>query len=208
MKIELEPEGEAEFILTDFPESNIPVGQVVKLVFTIRGHDVILEAAISSKKIEEKRNSALYVITDPKFPRLIVEQMKGSGEEIVTRWSILYKGSKYLVKFIEFPNLVMNQTEEVDQFLDESLEVVEDVSLVVTQIPKNEALSTFEFDLQEGYYSILKRFEIMMMDEALSKTHGHQAKAAKLVGLNTTTFNSKVKKFESQAKLSNSHQMI
>lgn len=39
----------------------------------------------------------------------------------------------------------------------------------------------------------VRRFEINLINQALKQTHGHQARAAKLLNINPTTLNSKIK---------------
>lgn len=49
-----------------------------------------------------------------------------------------------------------------------------------------------EFD----FYSEVRRFEILLIRKALRLTGGSQVKAARLLKLNTTTLNSKIKGYE------------
>src|SRR5262245_37789240 len=41
----------------------------------------------------------------------------------------------------------------------------------------------------------VRRFEIDLINSALYRTHGHQLKAAQLLGIKTTTLNSKIKRY-------------
>ena len=41
----------------------------------------------------------------------------------------------------------------------------------------------------------VRRFEIELINSALYRTHGHQLKAAQLLGIKTTTLNSKIKRY-------------
>lgn len=52
-------------------------------------------------------------------------------------------------------------------------------------------------DLARGvnFYDEVKRFEIDMIRRALDQTGGHQSRAARLLGLNATTLNSKIKSY-------------
>lgn len=44
----------------------------------------------------------------------------------------------------------------------------------------------------------LRRFEIELIFRALTHTHGHQSRAARLLGVNATTLNSKIKRYQIQ----------
>ena len=52
-------------------------------------------------------------------------------------------------------------------------------------------------DLTHGisFYDEVSRFEIELIRQALDLTGGHQSRAAKLLGLNNTTLNSKIKSY-------------
>jgi len=54
-----------------------------------------------------------------------------------------------------------------------------------------------ETDLSRGvnFYEEVKRFEIDLLRRALEQTGGHQSRAARLLGLNATTLNSKIKTY-------------
>src|SRR5215510_4298595 len=41
----------------------------------------------------------------------------------------------------------------------------------------------------------VRRFEIELINSALYRTHGHQLQAARLLGVKTTTLNSKIKRY-------------
>ncbi|HBR56627.1 MAG TPA: hypothetical protein DEA22_04020 [Blastocatellia bacterium] len=52
-----------------------------------------------------------------------------------------------------------------------------------------------------NFYEEVKRFEIDLIRRALDQTAGHQSRAARLLGLNATTLNSKIKSYNITAKL-------
>jgi DNA-binding NtrC family response regulator len=54
-----------------------------------------------------------------------------------------------------------------------------------------------EIDISQGvaFYDEVKRFEIDLIQRALDQTAGHQSRAARLLGLNATTLNSKIKSY-------------
>jgi DNA-binding NtrC family response regulator len=57
-----------------------------------------------------------------------------------------------------------------------------------------------EIDLARGtnFYDEVKKFEIDLIRRALEQTGGHQSRAARLLGLNATTLNSKIKSYNIQ----------
>jgi DNA-binding NtrC family response regulator len=52
-------------------------------------------------------------------------------------------------------------------------------------------------DLSRGvnFYDEVRRFETDLIRRALEQTSGHQSRAARLLGLNATTLNSKIKTY-------------
>ena len=57
--------------------------------------------------------------------------------------------------------------------------------------------SSGDIDISRGvnFYDEVKRFEIDLIRRALDQTGGHQSRAARLLGLNATTLNSKIKSY-------------
>ena len=62
---------------------------------------------------------------------------------------------------------------------------------------KNSEGSSNGIDLARGvnFYEEVRRFEIDLIQRALDQTGGHQSRAARLLGLNATTLNSKIKTY-------------
>ena len=62
---------------------------------------------------------------------------------------------------------------------------------------KNSEGSSGDIDISRGvnFYEEVKRFEIDLIRRALDQTGGHQSRAARLLGLNATTLNSKIKTY-------------
>jgi len=56
-------------------------------------------------------------------------------------------------------------------------------------------LSQVDFSRGISFYDEVSRFEIELIRKALDYTGGHQSRAAKLLGMNTTTLNSKIKAY-------------
>ncbi|MGI8494763.1 MAG: helix-turn-helix domain-containing protein, partial [Pyrinomonadaceae bacterium] len=57
--------------------------------------------------------------------------------------------------------------------------------------------SSEEIDISRGtnFYDEVRRFETDLIRRALDQTGGHQSRAARLLGLNATTLNSKIKSY-------------
>ncbi|HEX8098434.1 MAG TPA: helix-turn-helix domain-containing protein, partial [Pyrinomonadaceae bacterium] len=56
---------------------------------------------------------------------------------------------------------------------------------------------TSSVDIGRGinFYDEVRRFEIELIRRALEQTGGHQSRAARLLGMNATTLNSKIKTY-------------
>lgn len=59
--------------------------------------------------------------------------------------------------------------------------------------PHDNSASQVEF---RNLHDEVREFEIELINTALSKTHGHQRQAAKLLGLKVTTLNAKMKRYK------------
>ncbi len=73
---------------------------------------------------------------------------------------------------------------------------VRDPELAMKMIQQTEGTSG-SIDIGRGvnFYDEVKKFEIDMIRRALEQTGGHQSRAARLLGLNATTLNSKIKTY-------------
>ncbi len=60
-----------------------------------------------------------------------------------------------------------------------------------------------EIDISRGtnFYDEVRRFETDLIRRALDQTSGHQSRAARLLGLNATTLNSKIKTYNITLKI-------
>ena len=76
---------------------------------------------------------------------------------------------------------------------------VRDPELVAKMIQQTEGASG-DIDIARGvnFYEEVRRFEIDLIRRALDQTGGHQSRAARLLGLNATTLNSKIKAYNLQ----------
>ncbi len=81
---------------------------------------------------------------------------------------------------------------------------VRDPELAFEMIKRTEGMSS-EIDLARGvnFYDEVKRFEIDLIRRALDQTGGHQSRAARLLGLNATTLNSKIKSYNIHSRQQN-----
>jgi DNA-binding NtrC family response regulator len=61
---------------------------------------------------------------------------------------------------------------------------------------------TGALDVSRGvnFYDEVRRFEIDIIRRALDQTGGHQSRAARLLGMNATTLNSKIKTYNIQLR--------
>ncbi|MEJ7616765.1 MAG: helix-turn-helix domain-containing protein [Pyrinomonadaceae bacterium] len=57
-----------------------------------------------------------------------------------------------------------------------------------------------DFDRGVNFYDEVRRFEIDLIRRALEQTSGHQSRAARLLGMNATTLNSKIKTYNIQLR--------
>ncbi len=72
--------------------------------------------------------------------------------------------------------------------------------LVLTLLKQLELLDNKPAQLAIGHdgsnlHDEVRRFEIELINDALCRTHGHQNKAARLLGIKPTTLNSKIKRY-------------
>ncbi|MGH9943593.1 MAG: helix-turn-helix domain-containing protein, partial [Pyrinomonadaceae bacterium] len=65
-----------------------------------------------------------------------------------------------------------------------------------------ESQSAAALDVARGidFYDEVRRFEIDLIRRALEQTGGHQSRAARLLGMNATTLNSKIKTYNIQLR--------
>ncbi|MGH9897372.1 MAG: sigma-54 interaction domain-containing protein, partial [Pyrinomonadaceae bacterium] len=64
----------------------------------------------------------------------------------------------------------------------------------------NDDVTGANFDGGVNFYDEVHRFEISLIRRALDYTGGHQSRAARMLGMNATTLNSKIKNYNIQAK--------
>ena len=78
---------------------------------------------------------------------------------------------------------------------------VRNPALAFEMMQRAEGMSA-NIDIGRGvnFYDEVKRFEIDLIRRALEQTGGHQSRAARLLGLNATTLNSKIKSYNIQTR--------
>ncbi len=88
--------------------------------------------------------------------------------------------------------VVISQTDEIT--VECLRPEVRDPDLAMEMVKRTEGMSN-EIDISRGvnFYDEIKKFEIDLIRRALEQTGGHQSRAARLLGLNATTLNSKIK---------------
>lgn len=79
---------------------------------------------------------------------------------------------------------------------------VRDPELALKMMAETAGIST-DIDLARGinFYDEVKKFEIDLIRRALEQTAGHQSRAARLLGLNATTLNSKIKSYNIRTRI-------
>lgn len=76
---------------------------------------------------------------------------------------------------------------------------VRDPALAFEMIQRTEGASAnIDIGRSVNFYDEVKKFEIDLIRRALDQTAGHQSRAARLLGLNATTLNSKIKTYNIQ----------
>lgn len=189
MKIELEKSQ------NEFPQITLKVGQLVRVSFYLKDKLQVVETGVMSKRLEDDPRVVQYTIGDIRFPRLLSERIESPEGHKTVRWIILYLGSRVIVENIQLLNFVYEQKEREVIVAKES-EPQSRIELSGEPFELDGEMSIFRFDINDDFYTLVKKFEIAMISNALIRTHGHQAKAARLVGLNSTTFNSKLKCYD------------
>ena len=78
---------------------------------------------------------------------------------------------------------------------------VRDPQAALEMMRESEGASS-EIDIARGvsFYDEVKAFEMDLIRRALEQTGGHQSRAARLLGLNATTLNSKIKTYNIQPR--------
>lgn len=78
--------------------------------------------------------------------------------------------------------------------LDNKLDSLKDLAL--TLLGEIETLSAPSIEESIDFYDAIRRFEISLIERALSQTHGSQTRAAQLLKLNVQTLNNKIKQHQ------------
>lgn len=95
--------------------------------------------------------------------------------------------------------VVIAQTDEIT--VDCLRPEVRDPEATLARIKETEG-SAGDIDIARGvnFYDEVRKFEIDLIRRALDQTAGHQSRAARLLGLNATTLNSKIKTYNIPAR--------
>jgi DNA-binding NtrC family response regulator len=84
----------------------------------------------------------------------------------------------------------------VERLVDLTNELLQEIEVLAHDQAFSSDAGRLQALLQGGgidLFQEVKRFEISLINLALKQTHGHQARAAKLLNINPTTLNSKIK---------------
>ncbi len=80
--------------------------------------------------------------------------------------------------------------------LSDKIEALKDVALALwKEVQALGSLQTSEIRSGIDFYDEVRRFEINLIQRALEHTYGNQTLAARLLGINVTTLNSKIKRY-------------
>ena len=80
--------------------------------------------------------------------------------------------------------------------LSDKIEALKDVALALwKEVQALGSLQTSEIRSGIDFYEEVRRFEINLIQRALEHTYGNQTLAARLLGINVTTLNSKIKRY-------------
>jgi transcriptional regulator with GAF, ATPase, and Fis domain len=71
----------------------------------------------------------------------------------------------------------------------------QNVSVLLKEIRELETMPSADISCGIDLSDELRRFEIRLIKRALEETGGHQTHSARLLGLNVTTLNSKIKRY-------------
>ena len=77
---------------------------------------------------------------------------------------------------------------------------IADPSKAMSAMPLSSAAGALDVSRGVNFYDEVRRFEIDLIRRALDRTGGHQSRAARLLGMNATTLNSKIKTYNIQLR--------
>lgn len=122
--------------------------------------------------------------------RTISEQLSPEVLSLLENYS--YPGNVRELENIIERAVVISQSDDLT--VDCLRPEVRDPELALEMIKRTEGM-TSEIDISKGvnFYDEIKKFETDLIRRALNQTGGHQSRAARLLGLNATTLNSKIK---------------
>ncbi|MEP6946424.1 MAG: sigma-54 dependent transcriptional regulator [Acidobacteriota bacterium] len=125
------------------------------------------------------------------------ENARNISENLLPEVLALLEGYYYPGNVRELENIIERAVviAQTDEITVECLRPeVRDPDLAMDMVRRTEGMSD-EIDISRGinFYDEIKKFEIDLIRRALDQTGGHQSRAARLLGLNATTLNSKIK---------------
>jgi DNA-binding NtrC family response regulator len=77
---------------------------------------------------------------------------------------------------------------------------IQDPQKAFSNAPLSGAGGAIDVSHGVNFYDEVRRFEIDLIRRALDQTGGHQSRAARLLGMNATTLNSKIKTYNIQLR--------
>jgi Transcriptional regulator containing PAS, AAA-type ATPase, and DNA-binding domains len=93
-------------------------------------------------------------------------------------------------------NSSTEKRDSVPASIEIQLGVLKEVALgLLHQLEVLKGPANDQFSERRTLHDEVREFEIDLINTALAKTHGHQRKAARLLGLKVTTLNAKMKRY-------------
>ena len=93
-------------------------------------------------------------------------------------------------------NSSTEKRDNVPASIEVQLGALKEVALVLLhQLEALKGTTNDQFSERRSLNDEVREFEIDLINTALAKTHGHQRKAARLLGLKVTTLNAKMKRY-------------
>lgn len=92
---------------------------------------------------------------------------------------------------------ILNLKNQNETSLDMRIDSLRDLtSALLDEVKTLSVLKTLDINSGIDLYTEVRRFETHLIERALEQTGGNQKRAARLLNLNLTTLNSKIKRYE------------
>jgi DNA-binding NtrC family response regulator len=96
-----------------------------------------------------------------------------------------------------FPHLTERDGPIDEASLSNHVEVLKDLAqALIREIDRLRNTQLPDVERGVNFYQEVERFEVDLIRSALERTNGHQTRAARLLGINVTTLNHKIKRYK------------